>query len=137
MVSIEHCSIASVKPAGSVSITMVSVPLMEFFLRFNRHLGLRNDLTLNNHINMMINMMLIFGMAFQLPVAVGILTGLGIIEPETFAKYRRYVVVGLFILAAMLTSPSPVDQVLLALPMWGLFELSIWLARLRKRAMSN
>jgi len=118
-------------------LLVVAVPIMEFFLRFNQHLGLRNDLTLNNHVNMMISMMLIFGLAFQLPVAVGILTGLGVIEPETFARHRRYVIVGLFVLAALVTSPSPVDQVLLALPMWGLFELSVWVARLRKRTVRS
>jgi len=113
---------------------VVSVPMMHFFLRFNDYLGLDSDLTLPNHIAMMVNMMLVFGIAFQMPVVVAMLGWMGLVTARSLGRYRRHVIVGLLIFAALLTSPSPVDQVLLAVPMWLLFELGVllvWLIRRR------
>ena len=77
--------------------------------------------------------LLIFGGAFQLPLAVLFLTKTGIIEPRTLAKYRRHVVVGLLIMAAILTPPDPLTQVMLALPLYVLFEISLLVARISFR----
>lgn len=108
---------------------VVAVPVLTFFLGFNARLGLSNDLTLPNHISMMLSMMLVFGLAFELPLVVAVLGWLGLVTPKDLTMYRRHVIVGLFILAALMTSPSPVDQVLLALPMWLLYEFGILLVR--------
>ena len=77
--------------------------------------------------------LLIFGVAFQLPLAVLFLTKTGIIEPRTLGKYRRHVVVGLLIMAAILTPPDPLTQVMLALPLYILFEMSLLAARISFR----
>ncbi|MCK5785033.1 MAG: twin-arginine translocase subunit TatC [Candidatus Sabulitectum sp.] len=77
--------------------------------------------------------LLIFGSAFQLPLAVLFLTKTGIIEPGTLAKYRRHIVVGLLIMAAILTPPDPLTQVMLALPLYILFEISLVVARIASR----
>lgn len=76
---------------------------------------------------------LVFGVAFQLPLVIMILTRLGIVSPETLGKARRHVVVALLVIAAVLTPPDPVTQVILALPLYALFELSLLLARLTGR----
>ncbi|MCK5036489.1 MAG: twin-arginine translocase subunit TatC [Candidatus Sabulitectum sp.] len=77
--------------------------------------------------------LLIFGAAFQLPLAVLFLTKTGIIEPKTLGKYRRHIVVGLLIMAAILTPPDPLTQVMLALPLYILFEISLVVARISFR----
>jgi len=77
--------------------------------------------------------LLIFGAAFQLPLAVLFLTKTGIIEPQTLGKYRRHVVVGLLVMAAILTPPDPLTQVMLALPLYVLFEISLVVARISFR----
>jgi sec-independent protein translocase protein TatC len=77
--------------------------------------------------------LLVFGAAFQLPLAVLFLTKTGIIEPGTLGKYRRHVVVGLLVMAAILTPPDPLTQVMLALPLYILFELSLAVARISFR----
>ncbi len=77
--------------------------------------------------------LLIFGAAFQLPLAVLFLTKTGIIEPRTLGKYRRHIVVGLLIMAAILTPPDPLTQVMLALPLYILFEISLVVARISFR----
>lgn len=77
--------------------------------------------------------LLIFGVAFQLPLAVFFLVKTGIIESGTLAKYRRHVVVGLLVMAAALTPPDPLTQVMLALPLYLLFEISLAVALLSSR----
>ena len=76
---------------------------------------------------------LVFNLAFQLPLVIMILTRLGIVSPGTLGKARRHVVVALLVIAAVLTPPDPVTQVALALPLYALFELSLLLARLTGR----
>jgi len=73
---------------------------------------------------------LVFGVAFQLPLAIMILTRLGIVSPATLGKFRRHAIVAILIIAAILTPPDPVTQVILAVPLYVLFELSLLLARL-------
>jgi sec-independent protein translocase protein TatC len=112
---------------------VVAVPMMFFLLGFNDYLGLENSLTLKNHITMTVNMMQLFGLAFQLPVALGLLGVMGLVSSRVLGKYRRHVIVGLLILAAIATSPSPVDQILLAVPMWLLYEVGALLVRMVER----
>lgn len=73
---------------------------------------------------------LLFGVAFQLPLAIMILTRLGIISPGTLGKFRRHAIVAILVIAAILTPPDPVTQIILAVPLYILFELSLLLARL-------
>jgi sec-independent protein translocase protein TatC len=67
-----------------------------------------------------------FGLAFEVPVATILLIKLGFIAPETLSKQRPYVVLGVFIIAAFLTPPDVFSQILLAVPMWILFEVGLF-----------
>lgn len=111
----------------------VAPPMMRFFLGFNESLGLANDLTLPHYISMTVDGMLVFGLAFQLPLALTLLGAVGILSAAMLARYRKHVLLGLLVLAAVVTSPSPVDQILLAVPLWLLFETGVLLVRLRER----
>ncbi len=77
-----------------------------------------------------------FGFAFEIPVAVFLFIWVGILDPDSLARKRPYVVVSCFVISMLLTPPDPFTQSMLALPMWGLFELGILFARffLRKKA---
>lgn len=88
---------------------------------------------LSSYIDFIGTFLLVFGAAFQLPLAVLFLTKTGLIEPGDLASYRRHVVVGLLVLAAILTPPDPLTQVMLALPLYVLFEISLLIARLTFR----
>jgi sec-independent protein translocase protein TatC len=74
-------------------------------------------------------MALAFGFVFDLPVIMVLLARVGILHPKTVAKYRRYIIVGLFVVGAMLTPPDPYTQIMLALPLWILFELGLLISR--------
>ncbi len=112
---------------------VVGEEMMYFLFSFNEWFGVKTLLKLNEYIGLVLMLMLIFGISFQLPIVMAILGRVGIVSSRGLAHYRRYVVVGLFVFAAFATSPSPVDQVLLALPMWVLFELGIFLVKIQER----
>lgn len=89
--------------------------------------------SLSNYIGFLGSFLMIFGVAFQLPVLVILLVRMGVITPPTLARYRRHVIVGLLILAAILPPSDPLTQVFLATPLYILFELSLLVARMGSR----
>ena len=76
-----------------------------------------------------IDLLKIFGIAFQLPVVMVMLNRIGVLSKEKAIKSRRYVIILIFIMAAVLTPPDIVSQILLAVPMWLLFEISLLFMR--------
>ena len=78
-------------------------------------------------------MFLAFGIAFEIPVATVLMVLVGFSTPESLARKRPYVFVGCFLMGMVLTPPDIVSQVLLALPMWLLFEVGIHLSKIIKR----
>ena len=76
-----------------------------------------------------IDLLKIFGIAFQLPLVMGMLNRIGVLSKEKAIKSRRYVIILIFIMAAVLTPPDIVSQILLAVPMWLLFEISLLFMR--------
>ena len=71
-----------------------------------------------------------FGIAFQLPVLLTLLAKVGIISSKSLKKMRRYAYVGMFVVAAILTPPDIITQCGLAIPLIGLYEVSIFAAKL-------
>lgn len=113
----------------------VSGPMLTFFIGFARWVGAKPVITLESHIAFMTDLMLVFGLGFQMPLAVVILARAGLVSVETFRRYRKHVIVGILVLSALVTSPDVVDQLALGLPMWLLYEVGVILAQvLSKRA---
>ena len=75
-------------------------------------------------------LILAFGLSFQLPVVVTLLGMAGMISSKTLASGRRYAIVGVVVLAAIVTPPDPISQLMLAVPLVLLYEVSIWCVRL-------
>ena len=73
-----------------------------------------------------IGLLKVFGVAFQLPLVLVLLNRAGVLSKETAQRSRKYVIVMIFVMAAVLTPPDIVSQVLLAVPMWLLFEISLF-----------
>lgn len=91
----------------------------------------------NAYLDFVLAIFFAFGASFELPVAMVILTLLGWVSPAQFKEGRGYAIVGIFVLAAVLTPPDVVSQLMLALPMCLLYELGIHAARWLVRAPSS
>jgi sec-independent protein translocase protein TatC len=84
---------------------------------------------ITSYMDWAMTMFLSFGIAFEVPIAVVLLALTGIVPVEKLAKSRGYVVIGIFVVAAILTPPDPISQTLMAVPMWLLYELGLIMAR--------
>jgi sec-independent protein translocase protein TatC len=84
---------------------------------------------ISHYLDFVLVMFLAFGCCFEVPVAVVILVALGWVTPEQLKQSRGYVVVGAFVVAAILTPPDILSQTLLAVPMCILYELGVLAAR--------
>ena len=82
-----------------------------------------------DYLTFAIRLLKVFGVAFQLPLVLVLLNRIGVLERSSVLKMRRYAIVLIVVLAAVLTPPDVVSQVMLALPMWALFEISILFMR--------
>ncbi len=80
---------------------------------------------ISRYLDFVLVIFLAFGMSFELPVAVVVLVLLGVVTPAQLRELRGYVVVGIFILAAVITPPDVVSQLMLAIPMCLLYEIGI------------
>jgi len=124
---------------GAIFFLRVIAPLtLEFLVGFNQKwLGAISNFTFAYYISFVTTLMLVFGIAFQTPIAIFLLTKTGLASIQTLCKYRKFVILIIFIIAAMATPPDPVSQVSLAIPLYALFELGIllsWLAERRKKS---
>lgn len=84
---------------------------------------------INAYLDFVLVIFLAFGLSFELPVALVILVLLGWVTPKQLSEWRGYAIVGIFVVAAVITPPDVVSQLLLAIPMVALYELGILAAR--------
>jgi sec-independent protein translocase protein TatC len=84
----------------------------------------------SDYLELVTKLLLAFGLCFQLPVVLSLAGLAGLVQANTLAKGRRYAVVGIVFVAAIVTPPDPLSQLLLAVPIYGLYEVSIWCVRL-------
>ena len=98
-------------------------------------------ISIGRYVDFLIRFMLPFGLAFQLPVIMTMLTRNEIVSIQTFRKCRKFIIFGIFVLAAFLTPPDVVSQIALALPLLLLFKLGIFASwinqkRIKKAALA-
>ncbi|MCM8814111.1 MAG: twin-arginine translocase subunit TatC, partial [Candidatus Omnitrophica bacterium] len=115
--------------SGAVFAVGVVMPAMvKFFLAF-ASATLTPVLSVERYVSFAAGLMLSFGLSFQLPLILWVLARAGIVSPALLGTARRYVIVLIFIVAAALTPPDVVSQLLLALPLCVLYEAGVWAAR--------
>ncbi len=121
--------------AGALFFVLVVAPLtLKFLVGFNEGvLGARSNFTFADYISFITMLMLVFGVAFQTPVAIFFLTKTGLVSIASLRKSRKFVLLGIFVVAAMATPPDPVSQVTLAIPLYALFELGILLSSISQK----
>ncbi len=114
-------------------------PATNFLLDFMSDIA-RPEIKIGNYIGLVTRLLISIGIVFEMPVVITFLARLGVVKPEMLARRRRMAIVGSFIVAAIITPTfDPINQVLVAVPLIVLYELSIWLAKLayRRRAKAQ
>jgi sec-independent protein translocase protein TatC len=87
----------------------------------------------SDYLDLAVRLLLAFGLCFQLPVVLALAGQAGLVQSSTLAKGRRYAVVGIIVVSAMLTPPDMISPFLLAIPIYGLYEVSIACVKLIER----
>ena len=116
-----------------VGIVFAYFSLLPYTMKFAAQFGtdkIKNVFAIDEYLSIIISVMLGAGIIFELPMVSYFLTRLGILTPAFMKKYRKYSIVAIFIIAAFLTPPDPVSQVVLAIPLVLLYELSIFISKL-------
>jgi len=127
---------------GALFFIIVVAPLtLGFLVKFNeRVLGASSNFTFANYISFVTMLMLVFGIAFQTPVAIFFLNRTGLVSVHGLQKSRKFVFLGVFVAAAMATPPDIISQITLGIPLYLLFELGIllsWFAERKKKSQGD
>ncbi len=109
---------------------------LKFFLMFGDTVDVASQWTLQKYVSFVTLLMLVFGLAFQTPIAVFVLVRTGLVAIKTLRTYRKYVLLGLAVVSAIATpSPDPLSMLALLIPLYGLYEVGIILSiRAAKKA---
>lgn len=102
---------------------------LSFFWKYSENLGVIPAWTIEHYVGFVLMFLLAFGLAFELPVVLVLLVKLKILSHQFLETKRPYIIVFLAILAAVLTPPDVVSQLMLLFPLWLLFEISLFVSK--------
>ena len=112
-------------------------PAVKFLLTFGSDVA-TPMIRIGNYVNLMLSLLFWMGVVFELPVVLFFLSRIGVVTPILLARNRRWAILAAFVLGALITPTlDPINQCLVALPIIGLYELSILLSRVGSKIRSN
>lgn len=115
---------------GAIFCYFIVFPIIfRFFLSFASEF-IRPLPAIREYLSFTIKLLLAFGLLFQWPPMILFLTRMGVVSPKTLSQNRKYAILIIFVVAAILTPPDLVSQLLLAGPLLLMYEISIWMARI-------
>lgn len=94
--------------------------------------GVNHAPDITYYLDFTLKMFFAFGIAFEVPIATILLVLGGVTTPQSLSEKRPYIIVGAFVFGMLLTPPDPASQIMLAIPMWLLFEIGLLLSRMLK-----
>lgn len=125
---------------GGALVYFVMLPFVMLFTLSQQVVGdgiaVVQTTKISEYLSLVTSLLLAFGLCFQLPVVTTLLGLSGILTSKLMVASRRYAIVGVVVIAAVVTPPDPISQLMLAVPLVLLYEISIWCVRiieLRKR----
>ena len=127
---------------GSMVYYLISPIAWKFFMSYQNlnsaGVPIRLEAKMGEYLSLMMRFIFAFGLAFQLPVVLGLLAKANLVSYLTLKKFRKYAIVIAFLAAAFLTPPDPFSQISLALPIIILYEISIFIAKIiQKKQKTN
>ncbi len=120
---------------GGAAVYYVVLPMAwPFFLSFQTSaaetsLPIQLEARVSEYLDLIMTLIFAFGLCFQLPVILMLLGRVGLITVDMLVRFRKYAIIIIFVIAAILTPPDVISQVMLGIPLWGLYEISILLMR--------
>jgi sec-independent protein translocase protein TatC len=111
----------------------VVFPVMFQFFANTTPAGVTMMTDITSYMDFVLTMFLCFGLAFEVPVVVVLLVLTGLVKVDKLAEIRGYVLIGIFVVAAVLTPPDAISQTIMAVPMYLLYEGGLAMARLMNR----
>jgi len=128
---------------GGMLVYYLIMPLaIKFFLSFETSAGMNSlpiqlEAKVNEYLSLIMRLIFAFGISFQLPVVLSLLARIGFVTSDYLKKRRKYVIVIIFAVAAILTPPDPITQIGLGIPLLILYELSILSVRIIEKKKIN
>lgn len=114
--------------AGMVFVYFAVLPAVFGFITASAPIGVAVMTDIDKYLSFVLGMFMAFGVAFQVPIAVVVMVHLGWVTTEKLRESRPYVIVGAFVVGAVLTPPDVISQFMLAMPMWLLFEVGVFVS---------
>jgi sec-independent protein translocase protein TatC len=112
----------------------VMLPFMLYFLiSLSEGSGVEASISVQNYVSFLMTIFVLFGAVFELPVLSVLLTQMGLLKVQWMKKGRKVMIVVIFFVAALITPPDVISQIMVAVPMMALYELSIVLCLLFQR----
>ncbi len=107
----------------------IIVPMsINFFATFTVSTEIKNEFNVNSYIGLIKTSVIASGLIFELPILIYFLSKLGLVTPKTLREYRKYAIVGILIVAAIVTPPDVLSQMIVAIPLLLLYEISIFIS---------
>ena len=116
--------------AGMAFAYYVVFPIIFTFLTAMAPEGVTVLPDISDYLDLVLKLFFAFGVAFEVPIATIILVVIGWTTPDKLVEKRAYIIVGAFVVGMLLTPPDIVSQVMLAIPMWLLFEIGVLFSRM-------
>lgn len=119
---------------GALFASFIAMPLMiEFLINVDPDQTVAATISIQNYLNFVFATLISFGIVFEMPVIIVLLTQLELIKPQWLTKSRKVVIVVIFITGGIITPPDLVSQILVSIPMLILFEISVLLSKIINR----
>ena len=124
---------------GVLFVFYVMMPLVMAFALSQQQQGgldavqIEAQIKVSEYLSLSLALMTAFGLSFQLPVVLALLGRAGLVSSDTQRKGRKYAIVGILAVAAFATPPDFISQIMLTVPVYGLYEISIWIVSVMER----
>jgi sec-independent protein translocase protein TatC len=115
---------------GATFLYFVLLPLaLHFFVSYQQYANIELLPKIGEYIDLVMKLVFAFGLCFEMPVILTLLAKVGIVTSDGLRQKRRYAIIIVTVVAAIFTPPDAISMISLAVPMIGLYEISIWLAK--------